>query len=115
MLIRRRAVLLAFGVATRKPTERIVRRHDFGLPWVPPVAGGKLACDGGHCFESWRRTKGWHSDKIYRGFGCGGGFGTPVVSYAPRPWLANTGVSLVTILTSGRRAARFKVLCRSQY
>lgn len=73
-------MLLAFGVGTRKPAERIVRRHDFGLLWAPPVVGGKLACDGGCCFESWRRTKGWHSDKIYRGLGCGGGFGTPVVS-----------------------------------
>lgn len=24
--------------------------------------------------------------QIQRGFGWGGGFGTPVVSYAPRPW-----------------------------
>lgn len=38
LIVRERAVLLAFGVATRKPTERIVRRHDFGLPF-PPVCG----------------------------------------------------------------------------
>lgn len=54
----RRAVLLASGVANRKPTERIVRRHDFGLPWVPPVAGGRLACDGGPLFRELAPNQG---------------------------------------------------------
>lgn len=58
LIVRRGLVLLAFGVATRKQTERIVRRHDFGLPWFPLVAGRRLACDGGPLFRELAPNQG---------------------------------------------------------